>query len=247
MNEPGCIEDGLHLIDMVGRSRVAGATVLELGSGWQPLIPLLFKEAGAERVILTDAARLTDENYFERARSLLEANGHAINCQFSEFDYRAPCNWATIPDGSVDIVWSRAVLEHIAPGMIATLFREFRRILKPNGVMAHIIDNSDHWEHQDKSISRVNFLKFGDTVWSIVNFHPLFYQNRLRHSDYLRLINEAGFAIVGSDAEVCSRSAAALDAIVLSTRFRTYDKKDLATITSRVVAKPAPASAVQAL
>lgn len=238
VNEPDCIKDGLTLIELVGRNRVAGATVLEIGSGWQPLIPLLFKQAGAARVIMMDAHRLMDEVYFERARTTLARSGHPTSATWQEFDYRAPCDWQTIPDRSVDIVWSRAVLEHIAPPRLEALLRTIRRVLKSDGVMAHLIDNSDHWEHKDKSISRVNFLKFGDSLWSIVNFHPLMYQNRLRHSDYVRLTQSAGFEIDCAEADVCARSMEALSEMRLARRYRQHDLEDLAAITSRIVARP---------
>jgi SAM-dependent methyltransferase len=237
-NEPGCIEDGLRLIEMIGRDRIRGAVVLELGSGWQPLIPLLFKEAGAAKVIMTDDKALMDGAYFDRAKALLVKQGHAVRAEFSEFDYLAPCDWSEIADASVDVIWSRACLEHIPPGILRKILRQFRRILKPGGVMAHIVDNSDHWEHKDKSISRVNFLKFGDLTWNAINFHPLFYQNRLRHSDYLTMLQNMGFDVTSQESEICERARVALGDLSLDRRFRGYQRDDLAAITSRIVARP---------
>jgi hypothetical protein len=108
--------------------------------------------------------------------------------------------------------------------------------------MAHIIDNSDHWEHKDKSICRANFLKYGRVTWKAINFHPLFYQNRLRHSDYLAAFHDAGFAVTSAEREVCERTKRALETFNLQPEFRRYDKDDLATITSRNVATPVRAS-----
>jgi len=238
-NEPGCIRDGLRLIEMIGRDRIEGATVLELGSGWQPLIPLLFLEAGAKSVIMTDDKALMDRGYFERARCLLADSGHPVRAEFADFQYLAPCDWAAIPSSSVDAIWSRACLEHIPPHILREILGQFRRILRSDGVMAHIIDNSDHWEHRDKSISRVNFLKFSDLKWKAINFHPLYYQNRLRHSDYISMFREMGFAVTLSAAEVCEAARTALADMRIDPRFRSYEIDDLATITSRIVAMPA--------
>jgi SAM-dependent methyltransferase len=238
-NEPGCIRDGLRLIEMIGRDRIEGATVLEVGSGWQPLIPLLFREAGARSVIMTDDKALMDRGYFERARGLLAHSGHPVQVEFTDFQYLAPCNWAAIPSSSVDAIWSRACLEHIPPRILRQILGQFRRILKSDGVMAHIIDNSDHWEHRDKSISRVNFLRFGDLTWKAINLHPLCYQNRLRHSDYLSMFREMGFEVTVAAGEICEEARIALADMRIDSHFRGYEIDDLATITSRIVAVPA--------
>jgi SAM-dependent methyltransferase len=237
VNEPGCISDGLRLVDLL-RPRIAGATVLELGSGWQPLIPLLFKGAGAARVIMTDETALMDAEYFERARETLARRGHPVDARWQDFEYLAPCDWSAIPDASIDVIWSRAVLEHIPPMVIDRLFAQFRRILRPGGVMAHVIDNSDHWEHKDSSISRANFLKFEDGLWNIINAHRLAYQNRLRHYEYRDIIRGAGFSISHERGLVCDRTKAALADMRLCKRYRNVPIVDLAVVLSWFVATP---------
>jgi SAM-dependent methyltransferase len=237
VNEPGCVADGLRLVESL-RSQIPGATVLELGSGWQPLIPLLFKQAGAARVIMTDEQALMDEQYFERARATLAKHGHAVTARWQDFEYRAPCDWSAIPDASVDVIWSRAVLEHVRPADIMTLFAHFRRILRPGGVMAHVIDNSDHWEHKDSSISRANFLKFEDGLWNIINAHRLAYQNRLRHYEYRDMIKAAGFDIRDENGQFCARTKAALAEMKLCRRYHDVPIDDLAVIMSWFVATP---------
>ena len=66
--------------------------------------------------------------------------------------------------------------------------------------MWHVIDNSDHWPQRNTHISKVNFLKYP----------ALNYQNGLRHSEYLDMLNEAGFDTVREerviDQSACQRS-----------------------------------------
>jgi hypothetical protein len=107
-NEPGCIHDGQLLIEMIGPERIKGATVLELGSGWQPLIPLLFKRAGAAKVYMTDDKALMDEAYFQRAKRRLACDGIEVSAAWSDFTYLAPCDWSQLATASIDVVWSRA-------------------------------------------------------------------------------------------------------------------------------------------
>src|SRR5262245_53662756 len=186
------IRGGLQQVDWIRKRRaMEGAVILEVGSGWQPAIPILFSLAGAERILLTDQVRLCMPESFQAALTSLHANREIIlerlgisDAHFQRaldvsklsldeaFDalrlrYLAPCDCASLdlPAASVDIVTSRAVLEHVPPGVIRAIFRESRRILKPEGFMVHSIDNSDHWKQSDSSISWVNFLQYSDAAF----------------------------------------------------------------------------------
>jgi len=59
----------------------------------------------------------------------------------------------------------------------------------------HFIDLSDHFKHQDKSITSINFLRYSDEEWDKIAGNEFVYCNRLRASDYLVLFKEAGFDI----------------------------------------------------
>ena len=72
-----------------------------------------------------------------------------------------------LPDASLDVVTSRAVLEHVPPDVIQDIFNESFRLLNANGLACHIIDNSDHWQHGDLRLSRVNFLRFSDFTFRL--------------------------------------------------------------------------------
>ena len=63
---------GLYQIRLL---RVAGANlqgnVMELGTGWLPILALLFHLAGSRHLVLTDIRRLMDERTILRARTLV--------------------------------------------------------------------------------------------------------------------------------------------------------------------------------
>jgi len=95
-----------------------------------------------------------------------------------------------------------SVFEHITPEVIEEIIWQCGRILRPQGAMCHIMDKSDHWEHDDKSISRLNFLRYEDGwFWRIACFNPQNYQNRLRHPDYLAMFHRCGWESVVADGE----------------------------------------------
>ena len=190
-NDMLAIESGIEEIEMLRRNGIdiEGKSVLEIGSGWSPVIPILYSLVGARCVHMTDMEQLMDERTILNALSLVRKNSKEIcnrlNIQKSHLmdvvnvtrdsdratqnlsnlnnllrlEYHVPFDQQKLEDNSVDIVCSRAVLEHISKELLIQLFTKFHRILKADGVMCHIIDNSDHWEHKDKSISRINFLK----------------------------------------------------------------------------------------
>lgn len=72
---------------------------------------------------------------------------------------------------------SRDVMEHVAPNTLGAIFRESARVLSPRGVACHIIDESDHWQHGDTSITRVNFLRFSDIQHRLTYLNSLNYHN----------------------------------------------------------------------
>jgi|ERR1017187_608286 hypothetical protein len=53
------IKEGLQQIDWVRCvTPIEGASILEVGTGWQPIIPILYSLAGARWVTMTDQKRL---------------------------------------------------------------------------------------------------------------------------------------------------------------------------------------------
>jgi len=48
---------------------------------------------------------------------------------------------------------------------------------------------SIHFQHQDNSISRINFIRFSDNEWTNIAGNQFAYCNRLRVNDYLNLFN----------------------------------------------------------
>jgi SAM-dependent methyltransferase len=259
------ITQGLLQVEWVRAAcRLESATVLEIGSGWQPMIPILFSLAGAGCIYLTDLNRLCRPASFQAALASLRAQKELIldrlgisgekvdaallrdpgndleeTLQRFRMKYLAPCDCRhlELPDGSVDVVSSRAVLEHIPPAVIEEIFGESFRLLKPGGVACHFVDNSDHWEHRDKRISRVNFLKFSDDTfrWTCLNSHN--YQNRLRHPEYTELLEKMGFALEREEREIDSRAVSVLATLPVAERFRRFTAEELAAISSYLLAR----------
>ena len=88
--------------------------------------------------------------------------------------------------------------------------------------------------HFDRSLTPFNFLRYADPAWRRYD-NPIIPQNRLRISDYRRLVRAGGFNIT---QEVNRRgSAADLSQVPLATHFQKYDREDLLVIYSRLTAQ----------
>jgi len=238
---------------------------LEIGSGWKPILPFLFRIAGCKKVILCDLHRHMDQGLLNatihqiRAHSDLIASmldtaesrieevlpgpglehDYSLLIRNSGFEYRAPFDLreTDYASHSIDIVFSRSVLEHIPLQVLEPIMMEMHRILKPEGAMVHTIDLSDHWEHSDKSISRINFLKFPGWWWKIIN-SPISYQNRLRLPEYLQLLKKCGFELIKVGACVDKKTLADTHKMYISNDFKNFTNDELAILVSHIVAVP---------
>jgi len=259
------VEQGLVQIHWIREAlgTLRGKSILEIGSGWEPLIPLLFFLCGAEHVYLTDSTHLLDVASLRATLMSLRANRDLIIDSLGlapktfddklahdpistadflsrfRFTYFAPCDCGhlPLPDSSLDSVTSRAVFEHIPADIIREILGESQRVLKPGAVMCHLVDNSDHWEHGDKRISRVNFLRFEEREFRLTYLNKLNYQNRLRHRDYVEMLLENRFQIIRDEREIDQRSLEELRTLPLAIRFRSYSPEDLATTDSYLLAR----------
>lgn len=205
----------------VGLDRVIGATLVEIGTGWVPVVPAGLHLLGAKEIHSFDLSRhLQDDLVQTLARQLPDcvadlskrtghpASGLLTRARYLQnapddllglirLHYHAPYDFTSsgLEDESVDIVYSNLVLEHVTPEALGGILRESRRILKPGGVCWHNVDFTDHYSHTHRGLSHVNFLRYGARFWELVGQNDILYMNRMRRSDYIRAFEQAGFVI----------------------------------------------------
>jgi SAM-dependent methyltransferase len=260
------LEQGIRQVEMLRKAGCdpRGKECLEIGTGWQPIIPLIFHVAGCRTLALVDSQRLLDKRSLtktsmglvghkaqiserlgispdEVVRKLERPTGSSVEALLESYNFRylAPMDILSndLPDRSLDIIISRAVLEHVPPAVIKGMFSQAKRLLRPNGKMCHIVDNSDHWEHSDKSLSRLSFLKYSDKQFRFfTSWNPLDYTNRLRHFQYRAMMEDAGFTIGIDDSPVNEKALEDLKTIAIDSSFQGIPHKDLAILTSYLVA-----------
>lgn len=96
----------------------------------------------------------------------------------------------SIPDKSVDFIFSHSVLQLVKRSEFTDTIMEIRRILAPGGVSTHVIDLRDTLQES------LNNLRFNPTFWeSKVVYSSGFYTNRLRYNELMDIFSSAGFDV----------------------------------------------------
>lgn len=251
--------------------RIEGATIVEVGTGRRATVPLLLWLAGAGSLTTVDLNRqlrgeLVTEvleamrgarvglvrrlapfsgGDVERRLDTLLATGGRLERVLAAtgIAYRAPADATRLEfaDRSVDVHLSISVLEHVPPPVLDGILREARRVLRPDGLAVHFIDPSDHFSHQDASISPVHFLGFEEGTWHAIAGNRFAYHNRLRAGSFVAAFERTGLRVLERRDVVDDASLAALrEGLVQSgTGFRGRPIEELATRRVDVVARPA--------
>jgi hypothetical protein len=179
---------------------------LEIGAGWDLLLPLAMRGIGCGRLQCIDIYPHLNDSRIDAAVSLLhridpEGCGTRLPARVLEerygIRYTAPCDArATGFDAdSYDLFLSYNVLEHIPASDLPGIHAESFRLLGKGAVAIHNIDLQDHWAYANPRRSVHGFLSDGPLSWKFLN-PPIHFQNRLRAKEHLRMLVEAGFEIV---------------------------------------------------
>lgn len=210
----------------IGLDKLQGARVVEIGTGWVPVVPMGLHLLGAGSIDTFDLSRHLQPELAVKSRLMLPMcvgelaqragaqvgdiqkrlakmprDSWAEIAHHMRLSYRAPDDfrYSGIPDASVDVVYSNLVLEHIPPDVMWSILQECRRILKPGGVCWHNVDFTDHYSHTFRNLSPINFLRYGPKLWRLAS-NDILYMNRMRRIDYIRLFTSAGFTVTKSHA-----------------------------------------------
>jgi len=137
--------------------------------------------------------------------------------------YFAPWNNAgTIRQGSVDMILSQAVLEHVDD--LPTTYRAMAAWLKPGGFVSHQIDFRSHGTADEWN----GHWMYSDRFWRLMRGRRTYLINREPYSTHATLLQEAGLRLVAAkNVELPSN----IPRSKLAARFRNLSDEDL-TISS---------------
>lgn len=245
----------------IGREHLDGASVVEIGTGWVPVLPIALHLLGVREIHSFDLTRhLMPELTLRALRRMPEClpdlarrSGAPLAelerrfapladvARFEELTERiglhchAPqdVTRSAIGPESIDVIYSNLVLEHVTPEALTSILAHSRRILKPEGRCWHNVDFTDHYSHTHRGLSAINFLRYSDGFWNVIGQNDILYQNRMRRSDYLKAFEAAGFEVVRAIDH--ADSTGGIGRVPLSRRFAAYPVEDLACMSARFV------------
>jgi len=169
------------------------ANIIEIGSGWVPLIPyLLILKGKAKRVDTYDINEHFNPTEIEHINHYYNVQQTTISKKYKLLEnvhYHPKTNVIDGDLSQADIVLSRFVLEHVPPGIIKQIHENFAKKLKSGSYVLHLISPSDHRSYSDSSLSLVDFLQYSQKEWDAIQT-KFDYHNRLRLPQYLEILGE---------------------------------------------------------
>jgi predicted SAM-dependent methyltransferase len=105
-----------------------------------------------------------------------------------------------VAERSVDVIWSKDVMEHVSSNELEELLSAQLRVLKPNGVAIHSVDFADHLSGGLVS------LYFPTRVWESKWFRTSgFYTNRVSFESFNSMVKAVGFHVHVVDQQMFPR------------------------------------------
>lgn len=142
----------------VGDRLEPGAVALEIGPGDSVASGIVAAAMGAARTWLVDVGSFADlrpatyealwramaEDGSDLRRDLPASPRELLEVARITYLTEGVRSFSEIPDGSVDLAWSHAVLEHVRRADLDRLFGELRRVLRSGARSSHRVDLRDH-------------------------------------------------------------------------------------------------------
>ncbi|MDO7844592.1 methyltransferase domain-containing protein [Sphingomonas immobilis] len=236
------------------RSDVGTLTLLEFGAGWDLYANMVYYCYGLNHQIAIDVRRWARAETINAVIAHLQKDPPPGCIRVPEapvsdttldadlerlygIRYLAPFDGRAtgLTAGSVDVVTTTSVFEHVPEPICDAIFAECRRVIAPDGMMRHTIDYSDHYAHADPSITSYNYVRFGRRTWTLLN-PGIHYQNRLRTPDFIRLFEKNSFRIVACDE--WTGDAQEFDRVSVHQDFAHYGSDTLRVLGAHFLLQP---------
>ena len=243
---------------------VRGLRLFEIGTGWFPTLPVCFALAGAGSCQTFDLTRHMSPKLTRRMLAAMErllpkiaeASKRPIEDVRADYEkitnqptlpaildaarihYHAPADATktSLPDNSVDVVFSNSVFEHVPREVIGDMMRESRRVLRGGGLAIHCVNCGDHYAYVDRAITPINYLTYPSSRWRLWN-NDLLYQNRMRPKDFRDLAEREGLEVVLDHYRPRPELLEMLPRMNIAEEFRHYPPEQLCSTSVALAAR----------
>ena len=201
--------------------QLTGGSLLDLGAGWKPVIPLLWYAFGNNRQTLVDVSPNMDARkvgdtirVFREITSDAQWPGRAALKRLPEMlpptvgseagpalapfgiEYRAPYgNLLLERPAQYDLAICTQVLLHLSKPIQLALFQQVHTCLKPGGLFHATVHFVAHWRSPDLRRGQYEHLRYSPAAWESRINSSIMGFNRLKGPDYRELLEQTGFRI----------------------------------------------------
>jgi SAM-dependent methyltransferase len=220
---------------------IAGARMLELGPGVNLGPQLILASLGAEVIVADPFLTVWDPDYHpalyaalaeqwsgpvEALKATIAAKSHEARLT----TLKEPAeDLASIPSGSIDFVFSNAVLEHIVD--LAKVSAETARVTRAGGLASHTIDLRDHRNFERPLEHILHGDRFFRALVRLIGFEI---GNRLRSIEFWAAFERAGWRVLERHVTIAADPAYLKEATARlrrgSSPYRRWPDADLARI-----------------
>jgi hypothetical protein len=225
---------------------IKNKTVVEIGSGWVPVMPYCLKFMGGANIIRTydlnnhfkKERNIKCKAIFERKlnRTIDVSGNYSLPTGIEYLPFKDIINTKL---GCPDIIFSRFVMEHVSPTDLRKMHVKFKRELKPGSSVIHFISPSDHRAYVDKNLSLQDFLKYSQEEWDKKQTR-FDYHNRWRLPQYIRLFEELGYEIVYLDHDLPKKNSMSykkFTGLKIHEDFKEFTEEELTAGSIEIVLK----------
>jgi hypothetical protein len=176
--------------------------------------------------------QIEDFPAFEKAQKALPKFQEQGSCEDCHYIYDPCFSLNNLSPLKYDILVSQAVLEHLDD--VSKTFKILKAKLSIKSIMVHEVDLGTHTRWIRKA-DPLNLLRYSDRIYELLKFGGS--PNRLRISDYRRILAKLGFAniearplVITADEYIKKVRSA------LNKRFRCYAPKELRVTSFQLLA-----------
>ncbi len=248
--------DHVNYFTKFSKTNVKEAQVLELGTGWYPIVPIALFLNGFKNTVsidiqswMTTESQLTTIKKFKEWRDAGKLDAYLPNLQESRWQelmailkdqlktkeafnqkihlqtHLIDARNTNFKAQSFDFICSNNTFEHIPKNILIDILKEFKRLIKTEGVQSHFIDLTDHFAHFDASITAYNFLKFSAKQWDLID-NSIQPQNRMRWPDYQKIYADLNIPIL--EEETRKGNLESLKQVNVHSEFGHFSETDMA-------------------
>lgn len=228
---------------------LAGASHLDLGTGWLPSVPITLYSLGINRQYLVDimphmqpAAVVETVELFRKVAPKTKANfarlpevparGKSLQATLEPFGmtYAAPYDeLAAKINGTVGFATGTHMLLHLNRPTLLMVFKTIHKLLKPGGYFMAQQHLRQLFDGLEARTSPFYGLKYSDWTWERLICSPMMSYNRLKAPDYREVLLEAGFEIAHFEIEPGTpEDLALLDKARIHPMFKKFTREELA-------------------